>query len=86
MKVHGTIVNPDLIHAAFSDIGFATFWEKFNMDIVKPLIAIVPTGRKRILVETKLLQTAVLSTFLEICSHVKNASPALQQLITKGAV
>jgi hypothetical protein len=82
---HGTIINPDLLHPAFGDIGFATFWEKLDMDMVKPLLAIVPTGSKRIPEETKLLQNAVMSTFLEICSHVKNASPGLRQLITKGA-
>lgn len=78
-------INSDLIHPAFGDIGFVPFWEKLDLDIVKPILAIVPIGCKRVSGETKLLQNAVITTFLEICAHVKNASPGLRQLITKGA-
>lgn len=88
----GTIVkgsiNRDLIHPAFHSTRLVTFWKGFDIDLVKPILEIISDGRRRtrLLKEDKLLQDAVLSTFLEICFHVRKASPGLHQLITKGAV
>jgi hypothetical protein len=74
----------DLIDEAYADVGMKQFWETLDMDMITPLFAL-DNHTSRMSSEDRVLQTAIVATFLDISLRAPAANPSLLHLISKGA-
>lgn len=74
-----------LIDPAYETMGIAGFWSSLDLEILRPLLSLTPLGNSKTSQENRLLQRAVIATFLDIAGHVPSANPSLRLLINKGS-
>ena len=74
-----------LIDPAYETTAIAGFWSSLDLETLRPLLSLTPLGNSKTSKENRLLQRAVIATFIDIAGHVPTANPSLRLLINKGS-
>jgi hypothetical protein len=74
-----------LIDPAYKMTDIAGFWSSLDLETLRLLLSLTPLGNSKTSKENRLLQHAVIATFIDIAGHVLTANPSLHLLINKGS-
>lgn len=79
-------LDTDLIDPVYHRLGMVKFWDGFNLDVIKPLHALMGIkGERRLGKAQILIEKAVCATWLEISTVAKSHNSSLLQLIMQGS-